>query len=303
MKDIRKYINEKMVYTSSNIIKHKNINYEPESIEELKSKIIEEIEICKRNKIDYLDLSGYNLHKLESIEYLFEETLGEKYPFIKTIDVTNWNVSSIKIMTDMFCDCEHIEEIIGLETWDTSNVTDMAAFFMNCEKLIDFNISNFNFDKVERLSFFFSGCTSLTNFNELNINCPKCITMNNMFSRCTNLKTIDVSNINISNCQIISAMFQYCMSLNNITGLENWDISNVIKMDNFFNGCTELKEANGLEKWKLTDKLKETETMFGYCSKLVIDLSNWTIDRNKIDATNMCLNARKMKKPKFINKE
>jgi surface protein len=97
-------------------------------------------------------------------------------------------------------------------------------------------------------------------------------------------------------------MFQHCTSLNKITGLENWDISNVEKMDNFLNGCTELKEANGLEKWKLTDKLEEAKTMFGYCSNLVIDLSNWTIDRSKINAINMCLRAIKMKKPKFINK-
>lgn len=302
MKSLTTYINEKMVYNSSTRPKPKNINYIPETLDELKSKIKEEIEICNRNKTDYLDLSGYNLHKLESIEYLFEETLGTQYPFIKIIDVTNWNVSSIKFMTDTFCDCEHIEEIIGLETWDTSNATDMSSFFMNCENLLNFDISNFNFSKVERLGFFFSGCISLTYIDDLYIDCPNCISMSNMFSRCTELKTIDVSNINTNNCEIISGMFQHCMSLNKITGLENWDISNMEKMDNFLNGCTELKEANGLEKWKLTDKLKEAKTMFGYCSNLVIDLSNWTIDRSKINAINMCLKAIKMKKPKFINK-
>lgn len=302
MKDIRKYINEKMVYTSSNIRKRKNINYEPESIEELKSKIIEEIEICDKQKLDYLDLSGYNLNKLESIEYLFEETLKDGHPNIKTIDVSNWNVSSIKLMTDAFCDCEHIKEIIGLETWDTSNVTDMSAFFMNCEKLVDFDISNFKFDKVERLSFFFSGCASLTDIDISYINCPNCKTINNLFSRCIGLKTINVSNIDVSKCVTISATFQYCQSLVKIIGLENWDISNVKKMDRFLNGCASLQEANGLEKWQISDNLEDTENMFGYCTDLVVDVSNWIIDKSKINATSMCVAAKKMKKPKFINK-
>ena len=302
MKDIRKYINEKMVYASSNVRKQKNINFEPESLDELKSKIIEEIEICDKQKIDCLDLSGYNLHNLENISYLFEETLADGHPHIKTIDVSNWNVSSIKIMTDAFCDCEHIKEIVGLETWDTSNVTDMAAFFMNCENLVDFDISNFNFEKVERLSFFFSGCTSLTSIDISYINCPNCTTINNLFSRCINIKTIDVSNMNVSKCVTISAAFQYCNYLEKIIGLENWDISNVKKMDRFLNGCSYLQEANGLEKWKISDKLEDTENMFGYCTDLVVDLSDWVIDKSKIDATNMCVAARKMKKPKFINK-
>jgi hypothetical protein len=108
--------------------------------------------------------------------------------------------------------------------------------------------------------------------------------------------------MNVSKCVTISAAFQYCNYLEKIIGLENWDISNVKKMDRFLNGCSYLQEANGLEKWKISDKLEDTENMFGYCTDLVVDLSHWTIDRNKIDATNMCVAARKMKKPKFINK-
>lgn len=299
MKKLLTYISEKMVY-KSNTVKHKKDIFIPADINELKDKISKEIENCEKLNNNYLDLSNYDLSKLNDIEYLFEELLGDRHPIIKTIDVTDWNVSSIITMLDLFCDCEDIEEIVGLETWNTSNVTNMSAFFMNCEKLSDFDISKFNFDKVERLSFFFSGCESLTNIDISYIKCPNCKSINNLFSRCNNLKTIDVSNINVTNCETISSMFQYCQSLVKIIGLENWDVSNITKMDRFVGGCVDLQEANGLEKWKLSDSLKDTQNMFSYCKDLEIDLSNWIINRNKINATNMCLGTKKMKKPKFI---
>ena len=56
----------------------------------------------------------------------------------------------------MFTDCSSLTTI-DLSNFDTSSVTDMKSMFHGCSKLISINLSNFNTSKVTSMNdmFFF----------------------------------------------------------------------------------------------------------------------------------------------------
>ena len=51
---------------------------------------------------------------------------------LKSIDVSNWNVSNVEYMWDMFRGCSSLKNI-DVSKWDVGNVINMRGMFNGCK--------------------------------------------------------------------------------------------------------------------------------------------------------------------------
>ena len=80
----------------------------------------------------------------------------DKHP--EYIDVTNWDVSNVKTMKEMFYGCYSLKQIKGIENWDVSNVKDMHGMFYHCENLDQLDLTNWDVSNVEYMYNMFYEC-------------------------------------------------------------------------------------------------------------------------------------------------
>jgi len=74
-------------------------------------------------------------------------SLDELKGLIKEINFTNFKMSRVKNMENMFKGCKLLS-FLDLSNFDTSSVTSMAGMFQGCENLDVLDLSNFVFNKV-----------------------------------------------------------------------------------------------------------------------------------------------------------
>ena len=82
------------------------------------------------------------------------------YRHLRKIDLSGIDTSQMTDMTNMFRDCESLEEVV-LTGVDSSNVTSMDSMFMNCKNLKVADLHELKDDSLESISSMFEGCTSL----------------------------------------------------------------------------------------------------------------------------------------------
>jgi len=111
--------------------------------------------------------------------------------YINSLDASNLDVSNVKNMNNMFCNCRSLLSLNGISDWDISDVTDMTGMFGYCVLLETLNLSKWNVANV-------------TN-------------MNTMFTECSSLVSLDISNWDISNVKNTLSMFSGCKLLTYIT--------------------------------------------------------------------------------------
>ena len=76
-----------------------------------------------------LDLSSWDVSKVENIEGMFSCCDS-----LKALDLSTWDVSNLIHMKNIFEECRHLE-YIDLSGWDVSNVIDDIYIFCNCYSL------------------------------------------------------------------------------------------------------------------------------------------------------------------------
>ena len=105
-----------------------NYLYHPETKPEL-SKIIR-----KLLKDNQTDLNVIDVSKITNMSDLFSQINENKK--ITNIDISEWDVSNVKHMDEMFVNCSKFKGK-GLENWDISNIepTNMFDMFNNCQSL------------------------------------------------------------------------------------------------------------------------------------------------------------------------
>ena len=116
MKSLTHYIQEKLI-----IKKNKSTDYKyfPKTKDELKT-IIEKRVKDEGNKVNLNDI---DVSKITDMSHLFEGTTFNG-------DISNWDVSNVENMSNMFYECESFNQDIS--NWDVSNVIDMRYMFDNC---------------------------------------------------------------------------------------------------------------------------------------------------------------------------
>ena len=157
MKTLNQYIKEKLIV---------NKNYNPytcvpKSWKELR-KIIEDRydKLGAGTEQDPIDFNDVDISNIDSF---YDKNKGGifKYTDFKYIDISEWNVSNVKSMNNMFYMCEELESVGDLSKWDVSNVMSMRGMFSDCNKLKSFgDISSWDVSNVTDMGFMFKYCES-----------------------------------------------------------------------------------------------------------------------------------------------
>ncbi len=201
----------------------------------------------------------------------------------------------VKKKLDKFIDSEHqyhptskeeltknIQELINDKIYnfnciDTSEITDMSHLFYNESfKHINFDVSDWDVSKVEKMDNMFNGCElfdcDLSKWDVSNV-----LSMISMFFNCKNFTGKGLENWNVSKVETSSFMFCSCENFD--CDLSSWNVSNIRRMSSMFSYC---KKFNGksIENWDVSNVIS-ARNMFCKCENLDCDLSNWNISKIK----------------------
>ena len=131
-------------------------------------------------------------NKLISLQGMF---IG--FNHLKEADLSNFDCSSVSLMTDMFFNCSTVTSI-NFTNLDTSFVKDMRSVFYECESLTELNLSSFDTSKVTAMSFMFKGCRNLRSLNIESFKTSQVETMEALFADLYVLENLDVSHFDTS---------------------------------------------------------------------------------------------------------
>ena len=108
----------------------------------------------------YIDISDWDVSNIEDMRNMFKECAQ-----LKSVgDLSNWNVSNVKDMSYMFYICVNLTSVGDLSDWDVSNIEDIGYMFFGCEQLKSVgNLSNWDVSNVEDMfcTFEYSGITNI----------------------------------------------------------------------------------------------------------------------------------------------
>ena len=160
---IQESLNKIGIYESLRIgINDKPREYYPTTFKELRQIIEQRYEEegpgTKDNPINFNDIDVSEITSFcdDDKEILF---LGIfQHTEFEYIDVSEWNVSNVENMQDMFYNCQLLKEI-DLSNWDVSNVTNMSTMFVDCRNLKSVgDLSNWDVSNVEYMNHMFDDC-------------------------------------------------------------------------------------------------------------------------------------------------
>ena len=84
-----------------------------------------------------------------------------KLPYIKEIELSDFDTSNVTAMSFMFAGCSALESL-DLSNFDTKKVTIMVGMFDSCSALKSLDLSSFDTSNVTDMSAMFGGCGNLT---------------------------------------------------------------------------------------------------------------------------------------------
>ena len=139
-----------------------------------------------------LDVSGFNVSNVLNFQNAFNGCES-----LEVLDLTNWATSSGTIINGMFCKCNSLREIIGLEGFTLDKVELISAMFQDCGSLRSVNLGGINVALAGGLDYMFDKCTELTdlvapkNINKsLNVSYSSQLNVTSLMSIINNLATI-----------------------------------------------------------------------------------------------------------------
>lgn len=159
MKSLNSYINEKMVFNSSNANSKK---IKVKSIEQLKT-IIKTMLIG--NKDGILDLNHVDVSGITSFDELFKDKHN-----LTSIDISTWETNELESCISMFEGCTNLIEV-NISDFNTKNLQSMKKMFKDCVELENIgDINNWNISSLKDASWAFYSCGKLNmNITSLNL--------------------------------------------------------------------------------------------------------------------------------------
>ena len=182
--------------------------------------------------------------------------------------IINDNINALGIKSYDF-----IEEINNVVIKFSDSIESCQKMFYGLDNIIEIDLSNFDFSKVENMHSMFSQCLNLEKIKFGKINTSLAKTMSHLFINCTKLTSIDLSHFNTSSVTNMRAMFALCKSLTSIDA-SKFNTQKVETMLDMFAYCYELITVN-VSSFD-TSKVIFMKGMFFQCFKLkYLDLSNF----------------------------
>ena len=173
----------------------------------------------------------------------------------------------------LFCNCQNVKSITGIENLCTDEIIDMRGMFCDCSSLPSLDVSGFNTKKVKEMSEMFYGCESLTALDVSGFDTKEVTGMAYMFTKCKNLTELDVSGFDTKYVMSMQYMFYGCESLTSID-VSNFDTRYVSDMTKMFRGCNSLTELY-IDNFEV-DRLTDCEAMFPVDLQTIYCGNNWS---------------------------
>lgn len=215
-------------------------------------------------ELEYIDLSGVKLNKLEDMSFVFNACRK-----LKGIKMGGLNTSKVRDVRGMFANCSSLE-YIDINVLDTRNVVDMSRMFKGCSSLRGIDISRLNTSKVENMAGMFEDCSSLVDVKLNGIDTRNINNMAYIFKGCKKLRSIDFGCLRLDKLENISYGFNGCKVLKCIDISNIWNIKDNknININGLCEGCI------GLERVKMSNLgfngMKNSNGVFRGCNKLKI---------------------------------
>ena len=127
-----------------------------------------------------------------------------------SIDLSNFDTSSVTSMNNMFSECNSLE-YIDLSHCETPLLTNLERMFYNCRNLKVINLTNFTTSLVTSMKEMFYGCISLIYLDISNFDMINCISYSKMFSNINSLRFINL--LNFKNDKAIASAFKKAKGL------------------------------------------------------------------------------------------
>ena len=170
------YIIEKLKFGKSFKIKY---TCQPKDRYELREILEKRLAKDKNANLNDIDVSKItDMGKDNNLVGLFE------YLDPHNIDISQWDVSNVKDMSDMFHGCANLD--CDISNWDVSGVENMRGMFIGCTNF-NYDLSDWDVSNVKDMAFMFKWCENfncdLDKWKVSNVE-----TMYKMFYDCTSLK-------------------------------------------------------------------------------------------------------------------
>lgn len=203
-----------------------------------------------------------------TMSYMFYECNA-----LQTLDVSQWDTSTITDMSSMFYDCDTFQTL-DVSQWNVGSVTSMEYMFYSCSSLLNLDIQNWRPSKVTDMSYAFEYCSNMTEFIAPSWNLLSVTDLSYMFCSCSSLSTIDISQwqFNTSSSVSCAYMFSSCSALKSVD-IANWNVQNISSFAHMFKNSG--LEGFSAPRWKLKDNAILTG-MFQNCTALTsVDIAAW----------------------------
>jgi len=200
----------------------------------------------KADSLTTLNLNNWNTSSLEDMLGMFTFCTNLTSVSMQQTNSDNgvWNNLPDSFF-NLFLHCENLTTISGIENWDTSSVINMWYVFDGCKELTTLNISNWDVGNVKDFSRMFGRCTKLSNLNLSNWStAPDEIF--GMFFQCEALTSLNLSGFDTSGVSRnnMAHVFNGCISLSTVTGLSSWCVENISQAYPPMNFATSAPFAN-----------------------------------------------------------
>ena len=212
-------------------------------------------------------------------------------------DISNWNVSSVTDMSNMFQGAEVFNQDIS--SWDVSGVKYMRYMFVSAEAFNQ-DISSWDVSSVTNMSYLFDGATNLSDINKSaiqisfssNSNWPyswtfipknksELQTAVNLWISYDDNAISTYDDINTWDTRLITDMSELFKDKTTFDNdISKWDVSGVINMSNMFNGAEAFNQD--ISSWDVSN-VTNMSGMFCYVFLLNNPLNNWNVS----NVTNM----------------
>lgn len=179
------------------------------------------------------ELDTSNAVDMTRMFYSYQDpTVGSLQNNLKSVDVSNWDLSKVEKITEIFRDSKNLTNL-DVKNWDTSNIKDFNYAFSGLVSLKELDVASWDVSSAESINGLFRDCSSLSELNLENWDTSNVVSMTETFSGCSSLESLNVANWDTSSLTIMQAIFSDMLALRELD-LSNWDTSGVRDMFNEF---------------------------------------------------------------------